>query len=52
MSGPSDAEPLGRQDDTIKKVAYLYAKGEPQKRIAGLLFAQPVDGLPAGRSSP
>ncbi len=41
MSGPSDAEPLGRQDDTIKKVAYLYAKGEPQKRIAGLLSLSP-----------
>ncbi len=33
MSGPPDAQPFGRQD-TIKKVAYLYAKGEPQKRIA------------------
>ncbi len=40
MSGPPDAEPLGRQD-TIKKVAYLYAKGEPQKRIAGLLSLSP-----------
>ena len=41
MSGTPDAEPLGRHDDTIKKVAYLYAKGEPQKRIAGLLSLSP-----------
>jgi hypothetical protein len=41
ISGPSEAEPLGRQDDTIKKVAYLCAKGEPQKRIAGLLSLSP-----------
>ena len=34
-------EPSDRQDDTIKKVAYLYAEGEPQKRIAGLLSLSP-----------
>jgi len=34
-------EPFDRQDDTIKKVAYLYAEGEPQKRIAGLLSLSP-----------
>jgi len=41
MTGAARSEPPEGQDVTLKKVAYLYAEGEAQKRIASMLSLSP-----------